>query len=515
MLRRRLWPSRHCVNQTWAARPTEGPAVRHFAFVAAFIFLSLSTTLLAAGQFSDQTHTDPAIGSIQYRVYLPDGYQPTGTPWPVVLYLHSAAERGNSIGDIFANSYGGRLWTNDWIKKLVAETQDGKHKAVLVMPQSGLGQVWNSMTAGDNWGVGDYTTAAQKPISPRLQLAVDALKTVLAKQNVDRGRVYVTGPSMGGFGTWDALARFPDLFAAGMPLSGGGNIDLAQTVLSSKPIWMYHGGKDGLIPPGNTDKLYFAIRQAGGKVIYSRPADQGHGGFDLFYTPAYFTVATPQTNGGKGPDVYDWLFSQKLTPARPAATTQPAQTRPSKAPIIVGFGPGSSGTDRVDYTADGATLITFNFVEAKDLTNLRDINGATTGLSVSRSGKIAGGGRSGYALAAPINAYFPATLADTTLWMPDGEPTTFTFSGLESSASYRFEIFATIAMPADEKAPSQYVLKGAQTLIGDLDAANNKANVLPFAALKPTNGVISLTVRKSSPTSRHPYINAVRITPEP
>lgn len=324
--------------------------------LVAIVLTCVARCAVAASQSADATYVDAKDGEIRYRVYLPEGYSKSGPAWPVVLYLHSAAERGDSAQDVFSNSASGRLWTNSWIAPLVKETQEGKHKAILVVPQSGMWQVWNSMTAGDNWGVGDYTNATQKPISPRLQLAVEALQKVLATHNADRTRVYVTGPSMGGFGTWDALARFPEVFAAGIPLSGGGNVEMARTVLKDKPIWMFHGGKDGLISPGNTDALYFAMRQAGGNPIYSRIADEGHGGWDVFYKPGHYTTDRPQATGGKGPGVYDWLFAQKLPAGKPNAAATATQTRPAAAsgptPIVVGFGPGSSGNDRADYTAD-------------------------------------------------------------------------------------------------------------------------------------------------------------------
>lgn len=279
---------------------------QHRILLTPLLLMGSAIVSLRGGTFTDESYTDPALGTMHYRVYLPDQYKSKGAPVPVILYLHSAAERGDTVEAVFANNG----WTNTWVTKLVDETQNGKHQAVLVIPESGSWQVWNSMTAGDNWGVGDYTDETQKPISPRLQLAVDILDRVIASHNIDKNRVYLTGASMGGYGTWDALARFPKKFAAAMPLAGAGNLDAARKVFNGKPIWIFHGVEDTLISTRNSDDLAAAMRATGGRPIYSRVAGQGHGGFDLFYTPGYFTVDSPSAPGGKGKDVYDWLFSQ-------------------------------------------------------------------------------------------------------------------------------------------------------------------------------------------------------------
>ena len=220
-----------------------------------------------SGNFVDATYTDPVLGSMKYRVCFPQDYASSGETVPVILYLHSAAERGTSVEHVFTNSYSGHLWSNTWINLLVDETQTGGHQAVLVIPQSGLGQVWNSMNAGDNWRVGNYTDATQPAIGSRLQLAVDLFDQVCGTYNIDSNRVYITGPSMGGYGAWDAIARFPEKFAAAMPLSGGGNTDAARSAFNGMPVWAYHGALDSLITVANTDQLTDAMRFTGGHPI--------------------------------------------------------------------------------------------------------------------------------------------------------------------------------------------------------------------------------------------------------
>lgn len=130
---------------------------------------------------------------------------------------------------------------------------------------------------------------------------------------------------------------------------------------------------------------------------------------------------------------------------------------------------------------------------------------------MSRTGKIAGGGSSDSTLAAPLNGMFPALFATMTLWIPDDQPTTFTFSGMDDKTVYTFEVFASIKANAGQAVPSLYVLKGAGTVSGQLDAANNASRVASFPNLVSSKGQLTLTVQPAPGASNHPYINAVRI----
>lgn len=444
---------------------------------------------------------------MDYRVYYPDNYQASGpNKTPVVLYLHSAAERGTSVNDIFSNSYGGFLWTNDWINELVNETQHGTHQAVLIMPQSGLGQVWNSMTNGDNWSVGSYTNATAQPISSRLQLAVNILDSVVAGNNVNTSKVYVTGPSMGGYGTWDAVARFPEKFAAAAPLAGGGNTDLASTVLASKPIWAYHGGSDGLVPPSGTTNMYFASKQAGGSPIISYLASTGHGGFDQFYKVGNYTVDKPQTSGGTGQGLYDWMFSQTL-----GNTGTVTPITPGNARVVVGFGAGSSGNNRTDYTRNGSSFIAYNFVEAADVANLRDVNNSLSGISIARTGGTLSGPGSGTAtLSSALAAVFPSGASNTSLYT--FSTMTFTLSGLDDSRKYKVEIFGSAETPDTSLVQlTRYTLAGAATGVGDVNIINNHDRLVTFDNFVSKDGKFTLTVQGLSGAPG--YLSGIAITP--
>ena len=123
---------------------------------------------------------------------------------------------------------------------------------------------------------------------------------LLKKLPIDPGRVYVTGQSMGGGGTYEAMARKPELFAAGVPVCGGNKVENAKK-MASIPIWAFHGEKDRVVHVERGREMIEAIRKAGGKPRYSELPGVRHNS----WTPAY-----------NNQEMWKWLFSQKRTKAK-------------------------------------------------------------------------------------------------------------------------------------------------------------------------------------------------------
>lgn len=112
---------------------------------------------------------------------------------------------------------------------------------------------------------------------------------------IDPDRLYITGLSMGGFGTWDAIQRKPDLFAAAVPICGGGDVSKASHI-TKIPIWVFHGAEDNLVNPKWSRDMVEAIKRAGGNPKYTEYPGVGHHS----WVPAY-----------SDPELFEWLFSQK------------------------------------------------------------------------------------------------------------------------------------------------------------------------------------------------------------
>lgn len=204
--------------------------------------------------------TDAASG--QALVSLPEGYDADpDRRWPLLLFLHGAGERGDSLAAV---SIHGPL----------KERAAGRDLPfVIVAPQ---------VPAGERWTVG------------RVAAAFD---DALAQYRIDEDRVYLTGLSMGGFGTWEAIMRMPERFAAAVPICGGG-LPLGVEAAAGVPVWNFHGAMDPVVPIEMSVGMVRALRNAGGDVRFTVYPDAGHDSWTETYA---------------NPEVYEWLLSHRLS----------------------------------------------------------------------------------------------------------------------------------------------------------------------------------------------------------
>ncbi|RMG32568.1 MAG: phospholipase [Planctomycetota bacterium] len=204
--------------------------------------------------------------AFDYWEYLPDGYaEDAQKRWPLLLFLHGAGERGNDL----------KLVLRHGPPKRVLE--GAKFPFVIVAPQCPAGKWW-------------------EPVS------LDAfLNAVLQKYRIDADRVYVTGLSMGGYGTWSLIAYAPQRFAAAAPICGGGLPFLVRNA-KNVPVWVFHGAKDGVVPIEESERLVRALKRAGGTVRFTVYPDAGHDSWTATY---------------ENDELYRWLLSHRR--GQPAA----------------------------------------------------------------------------------------------------------------------------------------------------------------------------------------------------
>ena len=126
------------------------------------------------------------------------------------------------------------------------------------------------------------------------QVLVALLDKIVAEHRVDQDRIYLTGLSMGGFGTWQTAAAYPDRFAAIVPICGGGNPADGPRL---KPVaaWAFHGAKDEAVPLKASEVMVEAVKTAGGDAKLTVYPDAGHNVWDRAY---------------EDPELYAWLFAQ-------------------------------------------------------------------------------------------------------------------------------------------------------------------------------------------------------------
>jgi predicted peptidase len=199
--------------------------------------------------------------TMRYLVYLPAEYDAKASAqWPLVLFLHGSGEKGDDIEKVKIHGP----------PKLVAAGKE--FPFVLVSPQCPSDTRWNA---------------------EELAKLVDALTNTY---RIDRQRLYVTGLSMGGSGTWSLVAAYPDKFAAAMPLCGRGDLEAAEK-LAKTPIWVLVGAKDRTQTVQNCQEMAAALAKAGGK-----------GRFTLYFELPHDCWTVTYNN----PDTYDWLLAHKL-----------------------------------------------------------------------------------------------------------------------------------------------------------------------------------------------------------
>lgn len=199
---------------------------------------------------------------LNYKVYLPRDYADDPTrSWPLVVFLHGAGERGEDPALLDRNGP-------------TKEAAEGREfPFILLAPQCPEDSVW----------------IMQK------DRVIEAMTLVRRDYRVDPERIYLTGLSMGGFGTWEIAMEHPDRFAAILPVCGGG-MSWRLNALGQLPIWTFHGAKDEVVPIAYTEEMVRALNALGHPVRYTIIPDAGHD----CWTEVY-----------RREDVYEWLLSHR------------------------------------------------------------------------------------------------------------------------------------------------------------------------------------------------------------
>lgn len=222
---------------------------------------------------------------LPYRIYVPADYSEEYA-YPLVLVLHGAGERGTDNASQLSNL----------VPNLFNKKDSPFYHSIVIFPQCPTDEQW----VNTPWSSGSYLLK-RTPISQPLQAAVELLDYVIDNYSINTDRQYVTGLSMGGFGTWDLLMRYPDRFAAAIPYCGAADPKQAANLVNI-PIWTFHDTTDGIVPAKGTQDIVKAIKEAGGTLItYTETAQYGH------------DVWTP---GSKTEGLFDWLFAQRKDSAQ-------------------------------------------------------------------------------------------------------------------------------------------------------------------------------------------------------
>ncbi len=238
--------------------------------------------------FEPREYADADGTSLKYRLLKPVDYNPS-EKYPLVVFLHGAGERGD---DNLAQLKHG-------MRDFCDSDRRQKFPCYVLAPQCPEEEKW----ANVDWS--DATVKLPTEISTSLKLTLAVVDSMLKDAAIDKNRVYITGLSMGGYGSWDALYRRPELFAAAIPICGGADPVIAEKI-KHVPIWCFHGSDDKAVKVEFSRAMIEALKDSGGDPRYTEYPGVGHDSWTATYA-----------NG----EVHAWLFAQRRS--QQTAVTQP------------------------------------------------------------------------------------------------------------------------------------------------------------------------------------------------
>jgi len=254
-------------------------------------FLSAILLLVICGftqaqitDFEARTFINNSGDTLNYRLLKPAKYDSTKS-YPLVVFLHGAGERGS-------DNYSQLKWG---APHFADPTMREKYPAFVVAPQVPENQYWSSLKSVRD--TSSFTQPMPAEPSPPMKLTIELLDSLQNNYPINAKRLYVTGLSMGGFGTFDLIQRYPNRFAAAVPICGGGDITRAF-LLKDTPLWVFHGSQDEVVDPRFSREMVDAVQLAGGSPGYTEYPDEGHIGA---WVQAY-----------RNPHLYEWMFSKEL-----------------------------------------------------------------------------------------------------------------------------------------------------------------------------------------------------------
>lgn len=202
-------------------------------------------------------HSD---SSLKYLLYLPSDYAKQ-KQWPLIVYLHGGSLRGDDLEMLKRYGLASLLDKQVSIPFIVAS------------PQCPLGKAWVDQE----------------------EAVLSLIDHVTRTYGVDPDRIYLTGHSLGGRGTWFLASRHPQKFAAIVPMADGPSELAWVTPLKQVPVWTFHGTKDDLAPFERTEQFVNALKSAGGQVKFTPLPDRDHFILDMY----------------ENKEIYDWLLQHK------------------------------------------------------------------------------------------------------------------------------------------------------------------------------------------------------------
>jgi predicted peptidase len=243
-----------------------------------FLFAVVGSACAQSSRFRANKYRNDKGDSLNYRLLVPDS--DTLRRYPLVIFLHGSGERGS-------DNEAQLKWG---VMNFATDQNMMLHPAFVLVPQCPEKIDWANFSRAT--GPADRHLLAT-PSLP-MELVMGLIRQLIKTMPVDSNRIYITGLSMGGYGTFDAIERYPEIFAAAVPVCGGGDLSKASSI-KQIPIWIFHGSEDPNVDPSYSLEMVEALTKQG-----------AHPGFTLYPEVGHYAWLGAYSD----PLLMEWLFKQ-------------------------------------------------------------------------------------------------------------------------------------------------------------------------------------------------------------
>ena len=233
--------------------------------------------------FTYETHISKS-DTLKYRMLLPKNFDES-KQYPLVLFLHGAGERGDDNKSQLV--HGSKIFLD--------ETARDSFPAIVIFPQCPKNDYWSKLEADRSTKPITFKYKYDELPTPAMASVMDLMEQMNTKPFVKTNQIYVMGLSMGGMGTYEIIYRKPEMFAAAVPICGGGDPKSVTEYAKTIPLWVFHGAKDDVVNPNLSVKMVSAILDAGGFPKFTLYDFANHNSWNSAFAE---------------PELLTWLFSK-------------------------------------------------------------------------------------------------------------------------------------------------------------------------------------------------------------
>lgn len=223
------------------------------------------------------------VDTLPYRLLLPENYN-ASKKYPLIFFLHGAGERGNNNESQLV--HGAKLFLQQEVRT--------KFPAISVFPQCPQNSFWSNVDFKREGNNNIFLFKPDGEATIAMKLAQELLNNIIKQYPVMKTKIYVAGLSMGGMGTFEIVRRNPELFAAAIPICGGGAVSTAEKLAKTK-WWVFHGAKDNVVPPQYSEEMVKALKETNASIKFTLYPEANHNSWDTAFAE---------------PELLTWLFSQ-------------------------------------------------------------------------------------------------------------------------------------------------------------------------------------------------------------